>query len=31
MVCREVPEATDQLNVQLFSDCLMGKLLGIGR
>ena len=37
MVGREVPEATDghshegQLNVQRFSDCLMGKLPGNGR
>src|SRR6476469_8174101 len=37
MVGREVPEATDghshegQLNVQRFSDCLTGKLPGIGR
>ena len=37
MVGREVPEATDgrshegQLNVQRFSDCLMGNLPGIGR
>ena len=37
MVGREVPEATDgrshegQLNVQRFSDCLMGKLPGIDR
>ena len=37
MVGREMPEATDgrshegQLNVQRFSDCLMGNLPGIGR
>jgi hypothetical protein len=37
MVGREVPEATDgrshegQLNVQRFSDCLMGNPPGIGR
>jgi hypothetical protein len=37
IVGRELPEATDgrshegQLNVQRFSDCLMGNLPGIGR
>jgi hypothetical protein len=37
LVGREMPEATDgrshegQLNVQRFSDCLMGKLPGVNR